>query len=260
MGEAGHVDGALASARFDQPEGLAFDAAARMLYVGDMLNRVIRRIDLGKGTVSTLAYTNGPGFLGLDGPSGLAIDGSNLYVVDATDDDVLAIDRDKGQISLLAGQYGMPGTADGNGADAGVAGFYTPTGVAADGLGNLYVADNQSSTIRKIVAATATVSTLGGAPEMPGYRDGTGTKALFSQPFGTTANGLGDLFVSDTGNNAVRHIDLPTAAVTTTLGSPPLPGVRLGPLPAQLTAPAALALTPGGHLLVVSENSVLIAH
>ncbi|MGH7439808.1 MAG: NHL repeat-containing protein, partial [Polyangiaceae bacterium] len=154
-GEAGHVDGSLASARFDQPGGLAFDTAAGMLYVGDMLNRVIRQIDLGKGTVSTLAYTNGTGYMGLDGPSGLALDGANLYVVDATDDDVLAIDRDKGQISLLAGQYGTPGTADGA-VDAG-AGFYTPTGVAADGLGNLYVADNQSSTIRKIVAATGTV-------------------------------------------------------------------------------------------------------
>ena len=63
-GQAAHVDGPLKTARFDQPQGLAFDSAARMLYVGDMLNRVIRQIDLGKGTVSTLSYTNGPGFVG----------------------------------------------------------------------------------------------------------------------------------------------------------------------------------------------------
>jgi len=255
--QTGHVDGPLASARFDAPLGLALDTGAHMLYVAETLNRVVRRIDLGKGLVSTLSYTNGPGFDGLDGPSGLALDGSRLFVADAADDDVVEIDLQSGQISLLAGQFGTPGTGDGTGASAA---FYTPTGLASDGLGNLYVADNQASTVRKIALASATVSTIAGMPNMAGYADGVGAAASLAQPYAATANDLGDLFVADTNNNVVRHVELSSDAVTTVIGSHAVPGVSLGPLPAQLTLPSVVALTPAGSLLVVSENSVLIAH
>jgi sugar lactone lactonase YvrE len=256
-GQRGNVDGPVAKARFDGPTGLALDSAGQVLYVGDMLNRVIRRIDLAKGVVSTLSYDNGPGYGGLDGPSGLALDGTHLYVADSIDDDVVAVDLNAGQISLVAGQFDMPGTK--NGVSAGAA-FYAPTGVSVDGLGHLYVADNQAGTVRRIVEASATVSTLAGRPDSAGYADGIGAAALFAQPFALTTDGIGDVFVSDPNNNAVRHVDVSTGAVTTVIGSPSLPGVKLGPLPAQLTLPSAVALTPGGSLLVVSENSVLIAH
>jgi len=67
------------------------------------------------------------------------------------------------------------------------------------------------------------------------------------------------VFVSDS-NNAVRRIDASNGTVTTVVGNLSAAGVRLGPLPAQLTQPSALALTPSGSLLVVSENAVLLAH
>jgi sugar lactone lactonase YvrE len=256
-GEAGHVDGPLTAARFDAPTGLALDPVAGMLYVGDVLNRVIRRIDLGKGLVTTLAYTSGAGFDGLDAPSGLSIAASQLFVADSNDDDVLAIDLAKGEATPVAGQFGTIGTADGTGAGAT---FFAPTSVAADGLGHLFVADNQASTVREIALGTSQVSTLAGSANEPGSADGTGPAARFGQPFGLTANDLGDLFVADTNNNAVRHIDVASGAVTTVIGSPDRPGVALGPLPAQLSLPAAVALTPSGALLVVSENAILIAH
>jgi DNA-binding beta-propeller fold protein YncE len=260
-GQSGHTDGPVASARFDGPEGLALDSAAQMLYVADTLNRVIRRIDLGKGVVSTLSYTNGPGYDGMDGPCGLALDGSTLYVTDSDDDDVVAIDLQSEQISLVAGQFESAGIANGVGANAA---FYTPTGLAADGLGNLFLADNQASTVRKIVVSSATVSTIAGSPNMAGYADGVGAAAFFADPFGATANDLGDLFVADTNNNVVRHVtiggDAGSATVTTVIGQSAVPGVKLGQLPAQLTLPSAVALTSSGGLLVVSENSVLLAH
>ncbi|HEY5146302.1 MAG TPA: hypothetical protein VII82_06030, partial [Polyangiaceae bacterium] len=117
-----------------------------------------------------------------------------------------------------------------------------------------------ASTVRRIALASATVSTIAGSPNMPGYRDGVGAMAYFANPFAVTVNDLGDLFVADTGNNAVRHVDLSSGTVTTVIGSPDLPGVKLGTLPAQIALPTAIALTPGGSLLVVSENSVLVAH
>lgn len=253
-GQSGHVDGPLGTARFNGPLGLALDTTSQMLYVAETLNRAIRRIDLAKGAVTTLSYL-GPE--SLDGPSGLALDGTRLFVADADDDVVVEIDLQKAQISLVAGQVDTPGTEDGVGPKAA---FNTPTGVGLDGRGNLYVADNQASTVRRVALASSAVSTIAGSPNVVMHTDGVGEMAYFSHPFAVTANDLGDLFVSDTNSNAVRHMDLGDGAVTTVIGSADAPGVRLGILPAQLALPSAVALAPTGSLLVVSENSVLIAH
>jgi sugar lactone lactonase YvrE len=257
VGQIGHVDGPFGTARFDGPQGLALDSASKLLYVADTLSRVIRQVDLGNGIVSTLSPTPTPTFGGLDGPSGLALVGTHLFVTDSSDDDVAEIDLQSSQISLLAGQFGIPGTEDGVGARAG---FYVPVGIASDGNGNLYVADNQGCTVRKIVIASATVSTIAGKPGSSGFADGVGAVAYFGQPFGAAANDLGDLFISDTSNNAVRRVDVSNGTVTTILGAPAIYGVRLGTLPAQLTLPSAVALTRTGGLLVASENAILVAH
>ena len=82
-GQSGHVDGPLGTARFNGPLGLALDTTSQMLYVAETLNRAIRRINLAKGAVTTLSYL-GPE--SLDGPSGLALDGTRLFVADADDD------------------------------------------------------------------------------------------------------------------------------------------------------------------------------
>jgi hypothetical protein len=73
-------------------------------------------------------------------------------------------------------------------------------------------------------------------------------------------NALGDLFIADSLSALVRRVDLNHATLTTVIGAPKLAGVRLGPLPAQLGSPTALALTPDGSLLVVSESAILVAH
>ncbi len=105
VGQVGVVDGALADARFDNPQGIALDAQAQQLYVADTGNRRIRRIDLGAGTVSTLALVPAAGatFAGFDGPAGLALDGGVLFVTDYTDDVVVAIDLSRGEATTVAG-------------------------------------------------------------------------------------------------------------------------------------------------------------
>jgi DNA-binding beta-propeller fold protein YncE len=132
--------------------------------------------------------------------------------------------------------------------------------VAADGRGNLYVADTLNQAIRQIAIASTTVSTLAGKAGTLGSADGTGDAARFELPTGVAANGVGELFVSDLKNNTVRHVDTSSRAVTTVIGTPNAWGVRTGPLPAQLTQPTALALLPSGALLIVSENALLLAH
>ncbi|HEY7958351.1 MAG TPA: hypothetical protein VII38_23790, partial [Polyangia bacterium] len=103
-------------------------------------------------------------------------------------------------------------------------------------------------------------TTLAGQPQTPGHDDGVGAAARFAYPLGVAVDGAGDLFVADSLNNSVRHIALATLAVTTVIGSNQASGVLLGPLPAQLSQPAAIALTPSGALALISENSLLLAH
>lgn len=124
-------------------------------------------------------------------------------------------------ISLLAGQPNSPGTADGTG---GAARFNTPSSVAVDAAGNLYVADTNSHTIRKIVISTGVVTTVAGSANSPGTADGTGGAggtARFNFPQGITVDTAGTkLYVADTFNHTIRVIDISgaTPAVSTLAG------------------------------------------
>jgi hypothetical protein len=104
------------------------------------------------------------------------------------------------------------------------------------------------------------VTTFAGKARAQGFHDGTGTDAQFSYPSHLSLNGLGDLFVSDSFNNAIRRVETKDAAATTVIGSPDHPGFLAGPLPAQIGRPLALALTWDGGLALVTENAVLLAH
>ena len=165
----GSANGSGPAASFNYPAGLAYDGSST-LFVADTDNGTIRTIDIASGLVGTLAGT--PGVTGsADGtgpaasfkyPVGLAYDGAgNLFVVDTSNQTIREIDVASQAVTTLAGTPGVMGSADGVGA---AAGFLYPQGVASDGAGNLYVADDGNVAIRKIVVATRTVTTLVGVP------------------------------------------------------------------------------------------------
>jgi hypothetical protein len=106
-------------------------------------------------------------------------------------------------MSLLAGGLGGTGNADGTG---GAARFNGPTGVAADGAGNLYITDTQNHTIRKMIVSSGVVTTIAGAAGVAGGTDGRGAAARFNQPMGVLLDGAGNLFVADSGNNTIRNV------------------------------------------------------
>jgi sugar lactone lactonase YvrE len=204
---AGHVDGTGAAARFFYPPSVATDAAGN-IYVAENGSDTIRKISPG-GMVTTLAGT--PGVRGsTDGagaaatfnyPSGIATDSAgNLYVSDSFNCTIRQISP-SGVVTTLAGT-GRPGSADGTGT---AASFAFPWGIAIDGAGNLYVADNNGNTVRKITQG-GVVTTLAGTSGVRGYADGTGAAASFNGPNGIAADGVGNIYVADTGNSTVRKI------------------------------------------------------
>src|ERR1019366_1466080 len=111
------------------------------------------------------------------------------------------------------GLAGSTGSSDGTGSNAR---FLSPLGVAVSPTGDIYVADANNHTIRKI-APSGTVSTVAGAAGVPGYVDGVGTTARFHQPYGVAVDSAGNVFVVDTGNSLIRKIT-PSASVTTVSG------------------------------------------
>lgn len=105
-------------------------------------------------------------------------------------------------IMLLAGQPGQSGMADGNAAKAL---FAEPAGLARDANGNLFISDSENKVIRKI-SVDGTVSTFAGKAGESGSTDGAGAAARFGKPEGLAFDAAGNLYVADTGNNAIRKI------------------------------------------------------
>ena len=171
--------------------------------------------------VSTIAGTAGaPGSADGTGaaarfnlPDSITTDGANLYVADTNNSTIRKIVISTGAVTTLAGTAGAPGPTDGTGA---AARFNGPYGITTDGT-NLYVADTNNSTIRKIVISTGAVTTLAGTAGASGSTDGTGAAARFKNPYGITTDRT-NLYVADTYNNTIRTIVISTGAVTTLAG------------------------------------------
>jgi sugar lactone lactonase YvrE len=204
-GSWGSADGTGSAARFSFPTSVAVDGAGNV-YVADTGNSTIRRMTPA-GVVTTLAgkagswgSADGTGSAAqFNGPRGVAVDGSgNVYVADYGGNKIRKI-RPGGIVKTLAGS-GAEGSADGTGS---AALFYYPAGVAVDGAGSVYVADRGNDTIRK-VAADGVVTTLAGQAGSWGSTDGTGSAARFKYPVGIAVDGSGNVYVADSGNDAIR--------------------------------------------------------
>ncbi len=155
-------------------------------------------------------------------------------------------------VSTLAGQLLGSGSSDGTGT---AARFSSLTGLAADSAGNLYVADTDNHTIRKIAVSTGAVSTLAGLAGSSGSSDGTGTAARFDNPSGVAVDGAGNVYVADTLNHTLRKITS-FGVVTTLAGSPGIVGSIDGTgSEARFQGPQGLAIDGSGRLYVADTNN-----
>ncbi len=261
-GVAGGVDGVGANAAFSQPEGLAIDDAG-MLYLADSSNDAIRKIDPATATVTTLAGTLGVagsndgigGAAGFRSPHGIAYDPLGyLWVADTGNHTIRQITLSTRDVVTFAGTAGAQGSSDGSGPTAR---FNAPWGVAPDGTGGAFVADTGNDTIRAI-SSTNVVSTLAGAVLQPGSVDGVATGAQFVQPEGLLFDGSNNLYVADTGNGAIRCVDVLTTTVTTPIGILGQPGLAPGPLPGGLDTPQYLAFGTAGQLFVSDDDVIVV--
>jgi|SRR6476661_1529599 len=220
-----------AAHRFAFPTGVAVDAAGTV-YVADQGAHTIctvspaGKVGLLAGDAGYASYDsldlNGPGpTVRFNSPTGVAVDAAGAVYVADTGNRLIRRISPAGVVSTLAGQWGQPGSADGVGA---AARFESPTGVAVDGAGTVYVADAGNSTIRRITP-DGRVRTWAGQANQPGFTDGPGTSARFSAPVGLAVDAAGTVYVADQGNHRIRRIS-PAGFVTTLAGVATLAEIR----------------------------------
>ncbi len=204
-------DGAAAtSAQLNTPVGLAVDKSGN-LYIADVGASVVRKVSTG-GIITTVAGNGAQGYSGdtgpatgamLNGPEGVAVDGAgNLYITDTLNAVVREV-TPGGTITTLAGSG-----IDGYSGDSGLAGnaqLGSPTGIAVDSTGNLYVADS-GARIRKVFAS-GIITTIAGSG-VRGYAGdgGIATSATLNGAAGIAVDSKGDIFIADAANNAVREL------------------------------------------------------
>lgn len=211
-GRSGHADGAFARARFYEPQGLAVDG--NTVYVADRKDHRIRALDLDTQTVRTIAGTGrqdrslhpkgGPGLkTALASPWDLCRLGKTLYIAMAGRNQLWKLDLTNDLAVPLAGTS-YEGLADGGAFEAA---FAQPSGLATDGV-NLYVADSETSAIRKVRLEenNKVVTLVGRGLFQFGDEDGAGSEVRLQHPLGLVWKD-GKLYVADTYNNKVKILD-----------------------------------------------------
>lgn len=253
-GRRGHVDGDLASARFDDPQGLAW--SGEHLWICDVRNHALRRADLASGSVDTVAGTGSMGQKPIAAPAP-ARTTALRSPWDALSDGprVLVCLAGSHQLGVLApdgaGGYTV-GRLAGDGREALVDGppdascYAQPSGLCRAG-DTLYVADSETSAVRALDLASGATRTLVGAGLFDfGAEDGPVASARLQHPLGVAALPDGTLVIADTYNDRLRRLD-PVAGEVTTL--------YFGTGERGLREPGAVVVRPDGGLLVADTGN-----
>ena len=202
-------------AQFSRPHSIALDNRGG-LYVADIGNHRIRRIDLTTGLVESIAGTGGKQApkhgqtakgSAVVGPRALFIDGDTMWVALREGHSVWTLSLESGTWSHVAGT-GEKGFG-GDGEPAANAKFNGPKGIAVGPAGNVYVVDTENQVIRMIDTKTKIISTVAGIgpTERGGAGDGgAATKAQTDRPHGICVGPDGAIYIGDTNNHRVRRV------------------------------------------------------
>jgi sugar lactone lactonase YvrE len=255
--------GPATSAKLDTPDGVAVDGQGN-IYIADLRNSRVRKVSV-DGTIATFAGTGQPGFSGDGGlatsarlyaPEGVAVDGQgNVYIADRNNYRVRKVSPG-GTITTFAGG-GKPGSL-GDGGLATSATLRSPSGVAVDGQGNLYIADRDNSRVRK-VNRSGTITTFAGTDKERFSGDGgPATSALLYRPDGVAVDGRGNIYIADTFNNRVRKVS-PGGTITTFAGTGACSSLQPGDggpaTSANVCNPRGVAVDGQGNVYIADTNS-----
>lgn len=255
-GTAGFLDGAGLYSKFSSPHGLAIDTAGN-LFVADHHNHRIRKVSPAGGVSTfagngTMSFADGVGTAAMfNRPNGLAIDAAgNLFVADQVNHRIRKV-TSSGAVSTLGGN-GTASFAEGTGAQAM---FNTPTGVAVDTTGNVFVADYMNNRIRKI-ATDGAITTFAGNGGT-GYADGQGTQAMINGPHGITTDAAGNVYVAEGFGNRIRKIT--STGLVSTLAGNGTTGFADGiGTNTMVSYPHGILVDPQGNVIFVDRGNARI--
>jgi DNA-binding beta-propeller fold protein YncE len=275
-----HGDGGpAASASLYHPGGTAVDAKGDV-FIADSGDNTVREVT----PAGTIRRTAGTGIAGLgiagpfgfpaalsslDHPQNVAADAKgDVFIADTYNNRVVKV-TPQGKVVTVAGDGAAGYTGDGR--LAAFAELNSPTGVAADANGNLYIADSANNVIRRVDAKTGIITTAAGDVAADKANDGLGgfsgdggpaTSAQLNDPQGVAVDGAGDLFIADTFNNAIREVT-PAGTITTVAnaapaagGTPPAGSEKSGvaPTASKLNTPYGVAIDPSTSDLYIADT------
>lgn len=277
------------SAKLNSPSGVAVDASGN-IYIADKTNQRIRKITASTGLISTVVGNGTAGYSGdgglaitakLNNPSGVAVDTSgNIYIADNWNNRIRMVTVSTGVISTVAGN-GISGSS-GDGGAAISARLSSPSGVAVDASGNIYIADYGNSSVRKVSISTGTISTVqaqicpsGVTVDASGnvyivascvnkvYEIPSSTGVLtavaqgLNSPNAVAADASGNIYIADKNNSLVRKVTVATGFMTTVAGNstPGYSGDGGAAISAKLNFPSCVALDPSGNIYIADTGN-----
>ncbi len=202
--------GPAVKAQFNQPHSIQFDPSGD-LYICDVGNNVIRKVDMKTGIISAFAGTgkagptpDGAPIAGtpLNGPRSIDFDAQgNLWLVTRAGNQVFKFDIKAGKIQHVAGA--APKSAP-SGTPAQQAKLSGPKGIAVAPDGNVFLADTESHSIRMIDVKKGTIELIEGTGEKGDGPEGDPLKCKMNRPHGVFVDADGTLFVGDSEAHRVR--------------------------------------------------------
>lgn len=223
--------GNAANAELNSPTDIYIDKSNNNIYIADKGNNRVRKIDGSTNIISTFIGDGSDGFSGAPdalkaqlNPQAVISDGTNLFIAEGTYYDVRQINVTNNAFPVAGNPnidpaYASKGFSGDNGL-ATQAKLNAPVDVKLDASNNIYFADVFNNRIRKVDAATNTITTIAGTGTAGFSGDnGSPTSAQLNAPYGIAFDKNGNLYIADAQNNRVRKITTSTNKISTIAGT-----------------------------------------